>query len=282
MQSCFFVVCLFCFESINSYERREGAIYLIKPLLVILSPRDIQAVKEAYDKIDYVDKLWIKYYEPIEAYAIAESFFLDYPEYTHIIINCDDAIPQYEHIAMLIADIKKYDFPAIAGCCTVDKTSNDMRLSFGLSDFRGQSPHHQVPNEFRTLNGIVRCWWQGMAYGVIRRDLLEKTGLKGLQNLACNQDLQFSLNLIKLCIPQYIDVRCYMIHARGIGKSFVGEKPKYTILEVATKEVPEMNPAEIVTTLSMALRKIYVDRYPNCERELVQFSYELAIWKPSN
>jgi len=228
----------------------------VKPLLVILSPRDIPWLEEQTNKIDYVDKLWIKYYTEEEADKIATEYFLNHPEYTHIIINADDAKQEYNHIAMLVADYKKYGFPIITGCCCQNKINNrDLHLNLTLnqviSSLNDKPVYLHLSNEMRFLNGIIRVWFQGNATPLIERDIFIKLG--GLKPITKWQtDLRFSYMAWKEKIPQFVDLRCYMEHFRyplshGKYRLLVGEKKPYVKLIKATKKkIPNALPAKII------------------------------------
>jgi len=226
----------------------------IRPLLVILSPRNIPHIIEKISEIDYVDKLWVKYYSLEDAFAQVLIFFNEHREYTHLVINGDDGAPDYNHLAMLIADVKKYNLPIVSGCCPIDALKDDWFLNvtlrpvvnkdyqmFGLinqpfqidSKYTSWQPvvtekpmhtnartiYQALPNEFRKLNGIIRVWFEGQALAVIRRDIIEKVGL--LWNKDTNLpkwtkvgDLGFALQCEIKKVPQYVDLRCYYLHEK--------------------------------------------------------------------
>jgi len=245
----------------------------INPLLVILSPRDIPFAIESLDKIDYVDKLWIKYYPSMEAYQIAYDYFIKHEEYTHLIINCDDAIVPYNHIAMLIADIKKYNFPVIAGCCCMDKVKGDMNLSVTLNriaksmdDKVTEKSYHLLPNKIKQLRNIIQVWFQGNALVCIKRELLKLTGLAGWKNHPWAQDLRLAYELARLKVPQYVDLRCYMEHFKlsqfeGVGEVLVGKKTPYIKFVPATRKVPIMKPAKVIkqSTVKKLFKEYFED-----------------------
>jgi hypothetical protein len=225
----------------------------IKPLFCILSPRLFPELEEKVEKINYLDKLWIKYYPEREAHEYALQYFLKHTEYTHLIINCDDGVPEYEHIAMLIADVKKYDFPVVAGCCCLDKSKNDMRLNLTTERLTGTISDDNAlrPNEFRESGGLVKVWYQGNSVCMIRRDIVELIEKWGAWSTGDPEDLSQASFLACQNIPQYVDLRCYFEHSRNYkdGKAqnlLVGIEPKYTKFEETTEQVPEMPPAELI------------------------------------
>ena len=248
----------------------------IRPLLCIFSPRDIDFVKKAFDNIDYVDKLWIKYYPASKAYSIAENFFSQHKEYTHLIINCDDSAPKYEYIAMLIADYREYGFPVISACCCQDKLNDsDLRLNITFNQVTDTvaSLYHHLPNDFRKLNGIIRVWFQGHALTLMRRDILEKVLLKPWKG-DWAQDLRQSYEFARLSIPQYVDVRCYYEHFK-IYNLQVGIKEPYISFVPATAEIPKVSVGKIVTKLPFFLRRLYINAgYSPMELKIAFSSFE--------
>jgi hypothetical protein len=263
----------------------------LKFLFAILSPRDIPNMKVKFDAIDYVDKLWVKYYSIEDAFRQVLFFFKEHKEYTHLIINTDDAAPEYIHLRKLIADVVKYDFPVISGCCTIDVLAGDMFLNVALeplvneeyrlikktnqpnfieswqpntSDLmtsQGRGMFKVVPNEFRKLNGIIRCWFEGHTLVVIRRDIVEKVGLlwnhndEKLPPWTRFGDLGFALQCQLRNVPQYVDLRVYLLHRKYPKNTppfniLVGNREPYTQFVKATKEIgvslPEVEPSKMI------------------------------------
>jgi len=259
---------------------------LVKPLLVILSPRDIPWLEEQTNKIDYVDKLWIKYYTEKEADKIATEYFLNHPEYTHIVVNADDAKQEYDHIAMLVADYKKYRFPIITGCCCLNKINNeDLRLNLTLNQvifsLKDKPIYLHLPNEMRFLNGIIRVWFQGNATPLIERDTFIKLG--GLKPITQWQtDLRLSYMAWKKKIPQYVDLRCYMEHFRypishGKFRLLVGEKKPYIKLIKATREIPDAPPAEVVYPDEKIVELSFIYLLRDCKRFKKKFGRKIIV-----
>ena len=237
----------------------------MKALMCIISVRDIPEIKKKFDLITCVDKVFFKYLPLKENLEQVEDYFLSHPEYTHLILNSDDGVPSNEQIAMLIADIKKYDFPVISGCCCMDKLTNDMRLNItvdavsnatSILDYR-KLDYQLLPYDFANLNSMIKVWFQGAAACCIRRDIVKDVGLVYPEYYDNERewlkygDLAFSLKCATLGIPQYVDLRCYFEHYKydthkGVGKLYNnGEKKPEIIFEKAKSEVPKTEPAPI-------------------------------------
>lgn len=237
----------------------------IQPLLAIISARDIPEVKEKIDAITCIDKVWFKYMSLKENLKRVEDYFLQHTEYTHLILNSDDGAPTNEQIAMLIGDIKEYDFPVISGCCCIDKLLNDMHLNItvdAVSNVETEKDwqcldYRLLPSTFANQNSIIKVWFQGAAACCIRRDILERVRLVYPENNGNTRewlkygDLGFSSKCEKLGISQYVDLRCYFDHYKydiksGVGKVYnKGEKKPEIIFEKTTSEMPEIESVPI-------------------------------------
>lgn len=253
-----------------SYKRRKP----VRALLAITSPRDIPEIVEKFDAITCVDKLWIKYMTLEEALQKAEDYFLSHHEYTHLILNSDDGVPTNEQIAMLIADVKEYDLPIIAGCCCIDKLTNDLRLSATVDPVSnaattmswGWLNYRLLPPRFANQNALIKVWFQGVAACFIRRDIVERVRLvypeyaEKYANLPMSAwlkvgDLALAYKCSQIGVPQYVDLRCYFEHYKydildGVGKVHnTGDLSPHTKFEKATSRVPKKEPAPIVDVL---------------------------------
>jgi hypothetical protein len=256
----------------------------IKPLFIIFNPRNIEWILTTLKRVDYVDKLWIKYYDIDDANRIATEFFASHKEYTHAILLCDDAPIKYNDIAMLVADDEKYDLPVISGCCPINKNAGkDLRLNLSFNrvmkrvpvlgkDFITEKLYYFLPNEFRELNGIIRVWFQGNACGMLRRDAFEAIGgMIPIPQHHFGVDLSQACRLHENKIPQYTDLRVYLNHYRygfnsGIGQILVGKREPYIKFEKATKQIPKLSPAKIIRTFPEKYVRM-LDRYCSTKPE---------------
>lgn len=238
----------------------------IKPLLCIMSPRDIPWIKDEIDKITFVDKVWFKYTPTNITVKNIMKYFDEHPEYTHLILHADDAAPTPEGIAMLIADAEKYDFDVITGCCCMDKMTEDnfLNLTFNqvaekLGEPLRRESYHFLPNEFRELNGIIRVWFEGNAVAMMKREIVNKIGLNCWVS-RFGTDIRFSFDCYKNNIKKYADLRVYMNHYK-----FPQDIPPYNIkldnepeliIEPATSSVPIAEAGEIIEDIPEKYMKL--------------------------
>jgi len=238
---------------------------MIKPFLAIMSPRDIPKFEEQFHKIDYVDKVWFKYMDIVKVHEEIYKYFMRHPEYTHVILVSDDGISSYNDVAMLIADAEKYDFPVIGGACIIDSLADDKFLAVTLDkvidnigDDVERANYKCLPYEFLELNSLIKCWFNGNALQMIRRDVVKKIGFtfpnerrKTSYSEAGDLTLNFHINKV---YEQYVDLRLRIDHLRyplhtPPFNSMVGKVDSKIIEEKATAEVPKMQPAEILTNI---------------------------------
>lgn len=193
----------------------------------------------------------------------------------------DDGVPSYLDVAMLIADIEKYDFPVVSGVSTVDSLSDDMFLGVAQNKIvesidRGVNRkfYECLPNEFRNLGGLIKIWFEGNSFLTIRRDVLEKVHLTHPASNNPNfviawaeaGDLANSLYISKAGYSIYADLRVYLQHYRWSHSTppfniLVGVKEPCLIFEEAKSKVPEVKPAHII------------DEIPEKYKDLMDFYY---------
>jgi len=218
----------------------------INPVLVIFSPRDIGFVKEGYDKIHFIDKVWFKYFDKKTVHEKCLLFVRRHPEYTHIIISSDDVIVSPHMVKILLDDIRKYDFPAVSGCCNqcdmYCHSNLECQWCFEKKDHPfinvtftpikyWKTPHligknmfelyDFVTEEWRQTHPIIKqVWFQGFLLSVIRRDVFLKHALKptlltvhkGKKIYNYSSDFSFAVECHKHNIPQFVDFRVRAKH----------------------------------------------------------------------
>jgi len=237
----------------------------INPILIIRSPRDLPEVQKCFDNLKQVDKLWIKYYNDVEAHKIAREWVALHPEYTHIILISDDVYVPEDALNLLLDDICTYDFPAISGCsnmCNTYKVGNNTMCSYcekqiehpiinvildpfpyldalGIRSrcvYLGSFPENYkfLTSSFREKNQkIFQCFFQGHSLCAIRRDIFEEHGCKSyIMPYYNSDDFAFAVDLAENCIPQFADLRVYIPHDARFHKDlFVGKKEPILIFE---------------------------------------------------
>lgn len=229
-------------------------------LIFIPSPRDIPEIQQALDKIDFIDKFYVKYTKEYPAYQKAQEFFLENDHYSHILICPDDLLIEKEHIIQLIADTMQYNYPVIGGLCQVDNDDFKDDMAFSLTPFKPRISdrfryfekfdkyffHDKLRSEYQD-NPILRTMWQGFPLTCIRKDVIQEIGFrddaefKGLpRGSGCCIDDGFCYDCIQNEIPMYTDLRIRMNHLKfndnNTRMQLVKDKKPYTKLVKKTRD----------------------------------------------
>ena len=91
-----------------------------RALWFIASARKFSLFRDWVRRVDFVDKLIVKFYLHHQAHEIALRYFLDHPEYDYLIISSDDLLGSPDHVKLLLQDEEEHGFPVIGGWCNVD------------------------------------------------------------------------------------------------------------------------------------------------------------------
>lgn len=187
----------------------------IKPLICSPSPRDIPDWLQCWNNLgDYADRYIAKYYNEKQAYKFLRDYFMDHPEYTHMVILPDDLIILPIQFERLRGNASKY--PVLGGF--FNRNWQDRNLWSCIVEGRN-------PPAWMTLGEIeqevfahgdnpilpVRQDYFGCTF--IRRDVVEKVGeFHAFTPGASGYDYAFSLDCAKHQIPMYCDTRVQLLH----------------------------------------------------------------------
>jgi hypothetical protein len=215
---------------------------IIKPLVCVLSPRDIDIVKEGHNTFKHIPHLWLKYWSAIQAYHIIKDFFLNKPigkQFTHLVISPDDLVVTSEHYKALLKTVEQEDYPVFSGVCNVD-CAHPTTLNICIE---------AVPNIIRKLRryhwedlnkvklGVIQVKFAGMPFTFMRRDVVEKVPLlgdtpydplrKGIEPTSF--DSAFCWHCSQMGIPIHVDTRVKLLHLRGMhDNSPIGSQVSHT------------------------------------------------------
>lgn len=211
-----------------------------KTLICIPSPRDIPLVKESIDSIKGTPKLWVKYHNETEAYAVIEKYFLEMSDAEYMCLIPDDLIVQQRNIDALLHTIHTNGpdkTPVLSGVCNlhnipgqgtilcvcIDSLIHPQRRRRNWIWLDMRSAEWQNDYSKRKLMEVK---FSGFACQFIRRDIVQEIGLHG--DLRYNewhrqaQDYSFDVIFCWLCnqhkpepIPIYINPQVRMLHLRG-------------------------------------------------------------------
>lgn len=208
-----------------------------RPLVCVLSPRNIQVVKEGHETFKDVPHLWIKYWYAYQAYRIVMDYFEYNREFTHIAIAPDDLIVQREHYEALVKDLEENDYPVLGGVCNVDMVHPDL-LAITIKSkphvirrIRNTGPvedgYTWVHHDELEGKGIIEVQFAGMPFMFIRRDIVEQIPLAGdtpydpnplvRASIPHSFDNAFCWECRARKIPIRVDARVRMVHLNSIG-----------------------------------------------------------------
>ncbi len=192
----------------------------MKPLLFMPSPRDIPEVKRLWHLLPY-DKFIVKYKPQKEAYDEVKRYFLDYTEYTHIVLCPDDLeIPAYALNILLSSP-----FETTSGICNIDESQPNVYDIQPLGcDYSREKPL-TTKEAFYTKETIpdkqyLEVGHGGSACRVISRSIFDKLSFTGA-TIAGWWDWQISKDLHKLKISNMVNTTVILFHRRNAQKPVI-------------------------------------------------------------
>lgn len=204
---------------------------MINPLLAFAQPKDIPEVLDEQKKITHVDKFIMRYFDYPYPYHVIRHYFLDHPEYTHLIVYANDEIVKKEHIDMLIEDVEKYDFPIVTGVMNVDLKENwfNWACCWEFPSLRKDQRYFNfIPKD--SESGFIDCGFSG-GVQCIRRDMLEKEKIPyGMgeekfngesRDRGFNSDVIFAHFFKWTGVHIWADTRIKILHKRFEGEMLV-------------------------------------------------------------
>jgi hypothetical protein len=239
----------------------------LEPLIVSPSPRDIPSVIEALGKVNFIDKLLVKYYRPeYRAYELIQDFFLKNEQYTHLIIWPDDLLVSVANVTQLLLDLNQHDYPVIGGICQIDNDwyydkmivslrplypKRDDRFRY-FEKFEDYYKYDQEINQFTELlpyykdKPILRTFWQGFPFMAIKRSVLQDIEFRNdyqfnniPKDAGCCLDDVFCWDCLQNEISMWTDLRIRMNHLKindnNTSMLIVKGKEEYT--QFVKKEV---------------------------------------------
>jgi GT2 family glycosyltransferase len=205
------------------------------------------------DKITFLDKLLVKYYDQEEAFQIIRKFFLEHKEYTHLLIYAEDVLATPDAVKLLIKDAEEYNYPVVTGWCNFDFKRDWIAISTkDLSKarimFAEQYGFLQPDSMLFYDDPFETVTFTGMPLTLIRRDVVEKVTFKPYAYSYDNVlgvfmrrgtmfDLQFCLECRRLGIPIILDKRVFAVHF-GDTRHFInlkGKKPSVDFIPASVK-----------------------------------------------
>ena len=202
----------------------------IRPLITVLSPRNIQIVKEGHDTFKDIPHLWLKNWSAIQAYPILTDFFLNKPlgkQFTHLVISPDDLVVKREHYEALVKTLETEDYPVFSGVCNTDcahPTTLNICIKEVPNIIRKYRRHFWVDANKLPPEPIIQVKFAGMPFLFMRRDIVEQIPLQGDTPYDPHRkhiepmsfDAAFCWECHQRDIPIHVDTRVKMLHLRNM------------------------------------------------------------------
>lgn len=201
----------------------------MNPLIALPSPRDLPTIKEAIDRINEYDKLWVKYSPEHITYPIIREQFLKHTEYTHLVICPDDLlIDDKNKLELLLKDARQLgDQVIVSGYCNVDTSENSKYANvtqYDVSNARQGRTYQWFTlrqlEENKTEDFLIEVKFSGFALMVIPRQAIEQIPFRNdsstgqFDYLGCCVDVMFCNDAISKGYKIYVDTRVRLQHLK--------------------------------------------------------------------
>ncbi len=206
----------------------------MKALFYIPSARNLPVIHQWINRVDFIDKLIVRYHHKDEADDIATKFFFKH-KYDYLIISTDDVLGTPDHIRLLLEDERKHNFPVVTGWCNHRKGYASVSVKpIDIKNFMNLKPFYRY--NFVTNEDIIfgkygfpffKSWFNGLALTLIRKDVLKrvpfrswlttrdsfcKSKARKIKGRGSMQDLAFAEDCSKANIPITVDARIFLLH----------------------------------------------------------------------
>lgn len=212
----------------------------IRPLFAVANPRDIPVVYQAHQMIRdkfHTEFIYFKYINQEITYPNIRRFFLDRPEFTHLVLASDDIVVTPEQYKKIYEHAER-DYPVISAVMNLeDDPVNNKILNITTDKVPSLSRSRRLRiYNWETIDtvekGVIPVKFSGFPLMFIRRDIIEQIELEG--DLKYNKgsmstqdyayDLVFCYNCEKLNIPIYADTTVVLRHLKVTAMSHITRK----------------------------------------------------------
>ena len=214
----------------------RGKMNHVNLLLCRGSPRSNIENVELWNDKQPCDVLCIRYTLEWEAYQQMRRYFLDHPQYTHMVLATDDIVVRPDHIKALQADLEEMNYEVLSGMMNVEQSDTEnMNISHKLSTKQRDTRHQVWIKKSDITSKYVHVEFAGFALTAIRRDIIEEYDFpadKIFQGFpphrGASLDFVFGWWCKEHHIPQIVNSKIIMKHLRQSGTNSVGKKSKLT------------------------------------------------------
>lgn len=213
---------------------------MVNLLLARACPRRNIIEVERYHHLQPCDQILVNYYTEYDAYFEIRKYFLEHPEYTHLVLGTDDIVILPDHVRQLQKDLLEKDYPILCGMMNVDQieyqqNSGNLNISYELALKEKKLRHYNWVRRFELPDkDIFQVKFNGFALMAIKRDVIERYEFAcdgvfkpdGKTKSGASVDFVFCWYCHEHQIPIFIDKRIDMMHLRMAGRLQCGEKHK--------------------------------------------------------
>ena len=241
----------------------------MKPLIIVLSPREIRKFKSAIDTINHIDKFWIRNHIKTEALPLAQKTFLENKQYTHFIPLPDDLVVPKSKINRLIEDylthIKDIQNTVVCGFCNVDTMALQYHAAISFTrvstERKGRQYNFETLRKIRQqrkVSNFIKVGWAGLPLMIIPRYIMERVTLRndsptGKDETGCCYDVMFCHDAQELGFNILCDTRVELNHLKYTNEAIttlhLKHKKKETYWEYAITDELNSPPLPSLTIL---------------------------------
>jgi len=237
---------------------------MVKPLWFIAGARKFTIFWDWVDRVNFVDKIIVRYHHHAKAHEIALQYFRQHPEYDSFIISSDDVLGTPDMVRMVIEDYEKHKFPVVSGWCNVKLGVPWASVSILGATREALRTRNTTYDSYRFINmdeillakyahgtwPFFKAWFVGLPLTLVTRETLTKVPFrpfKVFKDRFCVTpdtahgrgimfDLQFCWDCAQNKIPITIDSRIFLLHFGFTGNYVLVGKEKPSISVVKATE----------------------------------------------
>lgn len=234
----------------------------MKPLLVVLNPRHIDACIDAFRALD-IDKAWMTGYTERELVEPMADL-IERTDYTHYVACSDDVIPTQDAVNDVVELATMA--PVATGWCNLDGV--ETRVNLCKTPLLGDTPSlgsYDFYNWMDVLGyptPIVPTSFTGMSLTAMSRELWQRFPFDCFGDVGAASDFHLSQRLHRAGIPIVAAKRGFVYHVKDNWPSADIVDPKKALIHLATcnqrvtleeRKAPVPTDAELVAEAEAAM-----------------------------
>lgn len=190
----------------------------MKPLLVVLNPRDIPECKDSISELD-CDLLWASYMTEAEAARKINAAVAENPTYDAIGMIADDCIVSQEALDAVLDDLEEAE--AVTGWCRLDRTHPLANVTKGPMKLRhpgidAYGPWYQARELIEHEGARLPTGFMGFALTFLTRELWDRFPMQPMaaDGKGFASDFSLSLRLQEAGVPMWVTCCSQVTHVK--------------------------------------------------------------------